>query len=763
MVRSRRYAAGLRLGWWRKGFAQVPVASLVVATALVACLCSTCLARDHGITYSLVPRADRVWWDNDVGLEDAYLYGGAMAARLDPLVTLQGYFLTNNGVSTDLSRVSAEFIDQDIRLSTYGADVILKLNRGPIAPFLTCGGGILRFDPDSGDVFEQIALRVGGGLRYEFMPRLYGQISAEDLFYRIDRTMLSGHDPDEMAASDPERDHLRSNLVVSAALGLDLGGQPAGDGRRQARPGLGERFTGGVWVLEPMSGRLRFDGQSGLGDHEMVGGRLGVGLTENLNLCGYYWRGMEKGYEATEDLQSFGGEVQFFLAEGHGALPYLLMGGGKLDFSDDFRDVDGRSRSDKALVILGAGVAFPVSDFVRLDAGVRDYILSESDLDDVGSPDELRHSLAISGGLSFLVGTSRGETRARVPGGPVPSRAAALGGRSVEPEAAEAPEREPQQGYETGKVVVIPTPDLGEIYVRYGEPGAMSVVPGQALVPVAPKAPPPPAEMPAVGQAAGVPSPGAAAPGAPAGEIDREALRRMIDEELVAALRAPAARPESALAEADQAELIARRIADDLERRLRITGQPQPSTIIVERPQEAGPQAAQPVAMPVEVPSGAPGEVRIEQPPAAVAAARRHIAYTYTGLNLDDPVQWVLGARFDAGPVRRGSSIWIVPEVDFGLFNKGSFMLAGNAQYDFGSSVNIHKTRITPYLYSGLGVLHFGKGAGRDRNEAVLNFGYGVTFNVRKFNAYVEHQGVDLFSLHRLILGLRWATVQAKP
>ncbi|MFZ1946482.1 MAG: hypothetical protein WAW06_02970 [bacterium] len=767
MVRSERHATG----WWHGGFGQVSAASLVVVASLVACLCSTCLARDYGITYSLVPRADRVWWDKDVGLDDAYLYGGAVAARLDPLVTLQGYFLTNHEVSTDPSRVSAEFADQDIRLSTYGADVILKLNRGPIAPFLTCGGGIVRFDPDSGDVFEQISLRVGGGLRYEFMPRLYGQISAEDLFYRADRRMLSGDDPDTSK--------LRGNLVVSAALGIDLGGRPAvGEGRRQARLGLGERLTGGVWLLEPVSGRLRFDDQSRLGDHEMVGGRLGVGLTENLNLCGYYWRGMEKGYKATEDLQSFGGEAQFFLAEGRGALPYLVMGGGKLDFSDDFRDADGRSRSDKALVILGAGVAFPVNDFVRLDAGVRDYILSESDFDDVGSPDELRHSLAVSGGLSFLVGRSRGEPVAPAPGRPVPGRVVAEAvevGRKAQSEPAVQPgqlQPPPEQGYQTDKVVVIPAPSVGEIYVRYGEPGGVSVVSGQTFAPVAPPMPPPfaiasqpkpegePQAAPPAPQAA--PQPGTT-PWAAMGESDREALRRMIDEELVAALRASAPRPESGLAGADQAELMARRIADDVERRLQAASQPQPGTIIIEQPQPAAPQPAQPVEVAVEVPPGTPGEVKVEQPSTLVAKARRRIAYTHSGINLNDPVQWVLGARFDVGPARRGSSIWIVPEVDFGLFNEGSFMLVGNAQYDFSSSVNIRKTHITPYLYSGLGLLHFGEGAGRDENEAVLNLGYGVTFNISKFNAYVEHQGVDLFSLHRLLFGLRWGTTPAKP
>jgi hypothetical protein len=744
-----------------------------LAVALLAAVASACPAAcwDGGpsIGYSVVPRADYLRWDNNIGLENAYLYGGELGADLDRLVALRGYFLTNSGVGTDLARISTQFIDQDIGLTNYGVDVILNLNQGQLVPFVRCGGGILRFDPDSGEVFNQIALRAGGGLRYEFAPGFHCEASVEDLLFRVDRTMLSGHDPEQMATSDPDRNKLRSNLAVSVGVGVNLGAQPAWPADAEGTDrGIGARLAGGGWTVEAFSGRLRFDDPSDLGDREVVGGRLGTSISPNLNVCGYYWRGMTKGYETTEDLQSYGGEAQFFLGRGRGAVPYLLMGAGKLDFLSDFRDLGGRERSDKALLILGAGVGLMLSDNVRLAAEARDYMLSEGDFDEVGSPDQLRHSLAITGSLGFVFGARRHWERG----------ARERGQGRIE---------DLKPSYQSDNYVTLPVPSVGEIYVRYGEPGGVTVVSGQEaaaqpaqpaplpsaapmpqMIPAAPAAPaapsapaaPAPAGAPAV-VAPAVPS----ATSAPVEAVDREAVRRMIDEELALALRAAApAQPESAAAP-DQTEALLTRIADALDQRVQ-TAPARPTTIVIEQPQqvvpvapEQAPQPAQAIVIPPSQP-GEPGRVQIV-PPAPAAPVRPHIAYTYTGVNIDDPAQWVFGARFDAAPIRRGSSIWIVPEVGFGLFNKGSLMLVANAQYDFDASVKIRSTRITPYLYGGAGLLHFGKGAGRDTNEGVVNLGYGLTFNIYKMNAYVEHQGVDLFSLHRLILGLRWATSEA--
>jgi hypothetical protein len=732
-MRTRRM---LSIGWqW--GCSVLGAGLIAVAIGLVWVSCTVAWDGGSEMTYSVLPRADYIGWDDKIGLDNTYLYGGGVGANLDRLVTLRGYYLTNTAAQTNLKHISSQFVDQELGISNYGVDVVLNLNQGRLVPFIKCGGGIMRFDPDSGKVFEQIALRAGGGVRYQLAPRICGEVSVEDLFYRIDRTLLSAHDPGEMVASDPNKNKLRSNLAVSAGLSFDLGGYRS-EGMRAAggrAGGLGERFASGVWMVEPFSGRLRFDNPSDLGDHEVVGCCLGVGVSENLNLCGYYWRAMKKGYDATEDLQSYGGEAQFFLARGQGALPYLIMGAGKLDFLSGFEDVEGRTRSDKAVLILGAGVGFAIGDYLRADVSARDYMLSEGDFDEVGSPDQLRHSLAITGGLSFLVGEWWR-------GGPAG--------------AGQAGEQKPSS-YQSDRYVTLPAPTVGEIYVRYGEPGALSVVSGQPAppVPVAPVPPAPPA--PQVQESV------AAAPKPEAEVMDRETIRRIVDEELTAALRMPAAPalPETALAGADQTELIARRIADSIEQRLRAGGAAgQPTTIVVERPQEAVPQAPEQIQQPIVV---QPETIEIpgERPRLVTVPTRQHIAYTYSGFNVDDPFQWLIGARFDAVPVRRGSSIWLVPEVAFGLFNKGSLMLVANAQYDFNASVSIHGKRITPYMYAGAGLLHFGKGAGRDRNEAVVNLGYGVTFDIHKLQAFVEHQGVDLFSLHRVLFGLRWGTLAA--
>jgi hypothetical protein len=156
----------------------------------------------------------------------------------------------------------------------------------------------------------------------------------------------------------------------------------------------------------------------------------------------------------------------------------------------------------------------------------------------------------------------------------------------------------------------------------------------------------------------------------------------------------------------------------------------------------------------IVIPPTPPTGISTEVTPGPRLGKGLNVVYPYMGVNLDYPEQLVMSARLDIGPVRPGSKTRVLPEVAIGLFNKGSFMFTVNTQHDFGSLAT--KGSLSPYVYAGLGVIRFGKGVDRDRTEAVLNLGYGLTRNFGKWTAFVEHQGVDFFSMHRLNFGLRF-------
>jgi hypothetical protein len=722
-------------------------------------------AQGDGVRFSLVPGLDYYLWDDNLGLKDDILLGGRLSADLGRLVSLRGYYLMNDAVRTDLSDVVFEGwpgpapTDQQFGLKTYGADLQFNLGRGPVVPFILGGGGIFRFEPEHGEKTEQIATRFGFGTRFELDPRVRIEMHVEDVMMRLDRTRLIALDEmPETPPVDPKGSDLRHNISFGVGLNFQFtGGEDTGE--TEIDRAIRQRYAGGLfgvsWPLEPFAGRLNFDRSASLEDQSLLGIRTGVDLGRLLGLRAYYWHGMNDNFDDTEPVQSWGGEAQFNLTNGQGAVPYLLLGVGRLDFLSDFRDLEDSKRRDKDVLILGGGVDLTLSDRFHINLGARDNIFSETDLGDVAQPSELVHNWLFAAGLGFSFGGSghremRAEPSQQAPPSP-PSGIAptadatpGLGGvastaEPVSPEAAaplapltatpstQLPAPLPQS-FQSEKTVTLPVPAVGEIYVRYGEPGGVNIA----------------SRAGAAGQAL----PEGEAPAARTPSLEEE-IRRIVRDELGAAREplpqaaAGEAAPAGRAGEEERLDALAERLEDRM------------SALFAERAAEeqAPPQT---IVVPPSTPAepSSPIYVRPEVKPAAGLGKAMNVVYPYLGVNLDYPEQLVMAARLDIGPVRPGSKTRVLPEVAIGLFNKGSFMFAVNTQHDFGSLAA--KGNLSPYVYGGLGVIRFGKGVDRDRTEAVLNLGYGLTRNFGKFTAFVEHQGVDFFSLHRLNFGLRF-------
>ena len=161
-------------------------------------------------------------------------------------------------------------------------------------------------------------------------------------------------------------------------------------------------------------------------------------------------------------------------------------------------------------------------------------------------------------------------------------------------------------------------------------------------------------------------------------------------------------------------------------------------------------------------------EARMPRPaaPADMVPVQRSLPLvTYTGANLTDGTQALLGTRLDLGPVGGYSSLRFVPELALG-WGEGarSVMAVGNVQLRLPTMRLGQFPTFTPQLGLGAGLLHFNEEvSGRDGLDGVLNLGYGAAIDLWQSSSnrnvpvlVVEHQGVDLFSLNRLIAGLRW-------
>jgi hypothetical protein len=353
------------------------------------------------LRYSIAPQAERIQWEDELGLEDANLFGGRFGFTFNKYIGLHGFYLTRSNVRAELSRLplldtlGMSLTDQDLDLSMYGADLRFNLGDGPFSPFLTAGGAVLRFDPDSAPRTSQVALKVGGGLQFGQPGRVRLSIFAEDMMFRLNRYALAVRDPMGPLQTDSAADDTRHNLAVGAAVHIPLGGSSVFD------EGYGIGLGDVGMPIEIFAGRLDFDDDAGLERQDVLGARAGINFGRLVSLRGYFWHGVNDDFDDTAPIRSWGGEAQFELGSGSGIVPYLLAGAGRIDFRDDYRDMAGNTREDRTALILGGGAALALNEHLRLTFSARDYLFSEQDLADVSSTDELRHNWMLSAGFSF--------------------------------------------------------------------------------------------------------------------------------------------------------------------------------------------------------------------------------------------------------------------------------------------------------------------------------------------------------------------------
>jgi hypothetical protein len=439
-------------------------------------------------------------------------------------------------------------------------------------------------------------------------------------------------------------------------------------------------------------------------DQEIAGFRLGIDLADYAGLRGFYWRGVNGDRDGVAPIQSYGVEAQLNLNSGRGITPFLVAGVGRVDFMDGFRDVDGNHPGDKDAAILGGGARLDLGR-VGLMASARSYLFQAGDSID----DDLRNNLQLSAGLTFRLG-SPGRRRVAAAR---PTVIRETPDTVYVTQEGTVVRTERRDGDDPDQFVTIPIPREGEIYLRYG-----------------------PADSSTVNR-----RPAARAGAVAAGEM--EALRRQVVADLEPMLRELMVAERTELREMVRDELqrigaagltpeAEQRLLENLEARVALRVQERVGTAPAERPARTG------------------------------FSPRLREWRGYTSGNVDRPRQFIVGGRVDLGPLNASNpSLRVIPELAAGGGQGGlSVLLATNLQLDL-SSFEVGGAPLQPYVYGGLGLLVLtDPNPGRAEREAVLNLGYGVNFPVPGRSGgprlFLEHQGIDLFDLNRLLIGIRF-------
>jgi outer membrane protein OmpA-like peptidoglycan-associated protein len=461
------------------------------AAATVALLLSTALvvapqAHAQGVQYTVLPATSYIRWDSDLELERAFVFGGRLLADFGPLAGLEGHYLTGGGITGRFSQnglvdsLGAPLADRTIDVTDFGLGIRINFGSAGLAPFLRAGGSVLRFDQGGSEGPRQIALKYGGGIRFNVSRHARGELFLEDLRFRMDRGALAQQ---PVSPQDPERNTLRSNLTLGAGVGFVIGGSRREDAAQ-------ERWSMASIPLEAFAGILDFSG----GEFErqrLAGVRGGIDAGNYVGLRAFWMHGVGDGFTTLEAFRSLGGEVQFNLNATPRIAPFLVVGGGTLDFSSDYRDLNGNTQADQVFLTLGGGIGLRLTDKFRLNIAARDMVnVPGSQVADLSQANELRHNWLYTAGLSFSIGRSRRGITVVTPS-PQPAAVVDSALVRVQPPVVDSVAAPAQvlvdsagvlvpmdsaklaaraAGYHSPNTVVIPIPTEGELYIRYGPP-----------------------------------------------------------------------------------------------------------------------------------------------------------------------------------------------------------------------------------------------------------------------------------------------------
>ena len=409
-------------------------------------------AQPTGVSYTLAPTGQYVFWNDNAGLENGYFYGGAVGFGFGEFFELSGLYLLGDNFETDLSDLSIEgdadddairsalegLESRDVDIRRYGGKVRINVGSNELLPFISLGTGILRFEPDELDETEVIYATAGAGITLSLADRYTLSVSAENLAYRYSpaTTFLSEDERADFEAIDNFESFGKTtvyNWTATAALRLYLGGRAAGELTELDRA-LREQFSGGGLRVfaQPFYGLIDFNSALDLPSQQPVGGiNAGIDLGPYVGLRGFYWRATEEEdlFDDTvpptfDDLAMYGGELNLRLGDqlGRGLAPYIIVGGGYMNILSGYErdDVAYESDDDRYFAIGGVGLELPLSSALRLNGGVRTLLMSTEDLTDVDefddldeidiNPDNVYGSWMYTAGIEFSFGSGPDRT-----------------------------------------------------------------------------------------------------------------------------------------------------------------------------------------------------------------------------------------------------------------------------------------------------------------------------------------------------------------
>lgn len=387
-----------------------------LCVVLLSAAASPGFAQVKGISYTISPTGEYVFWNQNTGITDGFLVGGHLGFGFGEFIELRGTYLQDVGnLKRDFSGLSdmglrnAKLDSFNVGVTRWGGDLKLNLSRGSLVPYLTIGTGVQTLSPDTLTKYKNIYVAAGAGFQISGGDRYTLNVQAVNTAFNGSplRSLTSAAErtANGLLLSDYSNEMLR-NWSVRASLNLYLGGRRPGELTDVDKAYLNNFSSGISLPIEITAGQIDFGKGLPYANTKFAGVSTGLNFGPYVGLRAFYWRGLEDTFTSKfTKLALYGGEGKFKLGNGQGLTPALLVGGGVIDAMKGYQsDSTAEPLKKKGFASGGIGLDFPLGRALKLTAYGKALLTSNDSIQNTVSPDQLATSFAYGLSLNLIIG-----------------------------------------------------------------------------------------------------------------------------------------------------------------------------------------------------------------------------------------------------------------------------------------------------------------------------------------------------------------------
>lgn len=395
-------------------------------------------AQVEDVSVIITPTLSYNWFDSKSTVENGLMYGFQAGFGFGKFIELRGVYERSSNLHQRfgqyeddirdlLNNQDFKFQDRKVNVTRIGGEFKSNIQLGGLSPYIILGTGVQTLERTltNDKVYKNQNIYGTGGLGFKINmgDRVTLNLEGRGLVYNMNPGSLL-YNPGESSEFDEwinnqERDRMY-NWSATAGLQFYLGGRRSSELTAMDRAYL-RRFSGGLSALKltlaPVGAYVDFNEKSPFRSAYFLGGQLGLDFTDYVGLRGYY-------YHATEDknpsfnfdkMAMYGVDFVGRLNVPRGIVPYITIGGGYIDVSDDYK---GKNLGNNLLPIYaqasstyyakaGVGLEVPLGTYVdAFGAANLLYTVDEkaTSIGDLRNVEQLRRHTSYNVGLRLKMG-----------------------------------------------------------------------------------------------------------------------------------------------------------------------------------------------------------------------------------------------------------------------------------------------------------------------------------------------------------------------